>query len=56
MFLLDMGRPQRILDLARRLIRLSGLKEKNEESPDGDIEIQITGLRSGEKLKEEIAY
>ena len=52
--LLDMGRPQRILDLARRLIRLSGLKEKNEECPDGDIEIQITGLSSGEKLKEEL--
>jgi FlaA1/EpsC-like NDP-sugar epimerase len=53
-FLLDMGEPVRILDLARRMIRLSGLTVRDEEHPDGDIEIQFTGLRSGEKLREEL--
>jgi len=53
-FLLDMGEPVRILDLARRMIRLSGLIVRDEMQPDGDIEIQFTGLRSGEKLREEL--
>ena len=53
-FLLDMGEPVRILDLARRMIRLSGLEVRDEEHPEGDIEIRFTGLRSGEKLREEL--
>ncbi|MBU0501284.1 MAG: polysaccharide biosynthesis protein [Gammaproteobacteria bacterium] len=53
-FVLDMGQSVRIMDLARRMIELSGLTLKDEESPDGDIEIEITGLRPGEKLYEEL--
>ncbi len=53
-FLLDMGEPVLITDLAKRMIRLSGLILKNEERPDGDIEIEFTGLRPGEKLYEEL--
>lgn len=53
-FLLDMGEPVKIADLARRMIELSGLTVRDEENPDGDIEIQITGLRPGEKLYEEL--
>jgi len=53
-FVLDMGEPVRILDLAERLIRLSGMEIKSEENPEGDIEIIFTGLRSGEKLFEEL--
>ncbi len=53
-FLLDMGEPVRIIDLARRMIRLSGLEVQDEDHPNGDIEIQFTGLRSGEKLREEL--
>ncbi len=53
-FVLDMGRPVKIQDLARRMIELSGLTVKDEQNPDGDIEIQITGLRPGEKLYEEL--
>jgi FlaA1/EpsC-like NDP-sugar epimerase len=53
-FVLDMGEPIRIVDLARRMIELSGLTVKDEENPDGDIEIEITGLRPGEKLFEEL--
>jgi FlaA1/EpsC-like NDP-sugar epimerase len=53
-FVLDMGQPVRIVDLARRIIELSGLSVKDEQNPDGDIEIQVTGLRSGEKLYEEL--
>ena len=53
-FVLDMGQPVRIMDLARRMIELSGLQVKDEENPDGDIEIEITGLRPGEKLYEEL--
>jgi FlaA1/EpsC-like NDP-sugar epimerase len=53
-FLLDMGDPVRILDLAQRMIELSGLTVRDEQHPDGDIEIQITGLRPGEKLYEEL--
>jgi len=53
-FVLDMGEPVKILDLAKRMIHLSGLIIKDERHPDGDIEIKITGLRSGEKLYEEL--
>jgi len=53
-FVLDMGEPIRILDLAKRMIHLSGLEVKSEDSPDGEIEIQYTGLRPGEKLYEEL--
>lgn len=53
-FVLDMGESVKILDLAKRMIQLSGLTEKTKENPDGDIEIHITGLRPGEKLYEEL--
>ncbi|MFZ1326076.1 MAG: nucleoside-diphosphate sugar epimerase/dehydratase [Candidatus Contendobacter sp.] len=53
-FLLDMGEPVRILDLARRMIHLSGLTICDDEHPDGEVEIHFTGLRSGEKLREEL--
>lgn len=53
-FLLDMGHPVRIMDLARRMVELSGLIVRDEQNPDGDIEIDITGLRPGEKLYEEL--
>lgn len=53
-FVLDMGDPVKILDMARRLIHLSGLEVKDEDNPDGDIEIIYTGLRPGEKLYEEL--
>jgi len=53
-FVLDMGKPVRILDLAERLIRLSGMEVKTEENPNGDLEIIFTGLRPGEKLFEEL--
>lgn len=53
-YLLDMGEPVRILDLAQRMIELSGLSIKSPDNPDGDIAIEITGLRPGEKLYEEL--
>jgi FlaA1/EpsC-like NDP-sugar epimerase len=53
-FVLDMGQPVRIFDLACRMIDLSGLTVKNEDTIDGDIEIEIVGLRPGEKLYEEL--
>ena len=53
-FLLDMGESVRIYDLAVRMIELSGLTLANEKNPNGDIEIEITGLRPGEKLYEEL--
>jgi FlaA1/EpsC-like NDP-sugar epimerase len=54
LFVLDMGQPLRIDDLARRMIELSGLEVKDEKNPMGDIEIVYTGLRPGEKLHEEL--
>jgi len=53
-FVLDMGKPVKIKDLAEKMIRLSGLKVKDDLHPDGDIEIKYTGLRAGEKLYEEL--
>jgi len=53
-FVLDMGKPVKIKELAEKMIRLSGLEVKDEEYPDGDIEIKYTGLRPGEKLYEEL--
>ena len=53
-FVLDMGDPVRIMDLAIRMIELSGLCVKDSNNPDGDIDIEITGLRPGEKLFEEL--
>ena len=53
-FVLDMGEPVRIQDLAEKMIRLSGLEVKDDAHPNGDIEIKYTGLRAGEKLYEEL--
>ena len=53
-FVLDMGMPVYIVDLAKKMIRLSGLEVKDESNPNGDIEIKYTGLRPGEKLYEEL--
>jgi FlaA1/EpsC-like NDP-sugar epimerase len=53
-FLLDMGEPVKIVDLARNIIELSGLTVQDENNPDGDIEIRVVGLRPGEKLFEEL--
>lgn len=53
-FVLDMGEPVRIAELAEKMIHLSGLSIKSDLNPQGDIEIQFTGLRPGEKLFEEL--
>jgi FlaA1/EpsC-like NDP-sugar epimerase len=53
-FVLDMGRPVRIDDLARRLVNLMGYTVRDANNPDGDIEIEYTGLRTAEKLFEEL--
>ena len=53
-FLLKMGEPVKIVDLAKQMIKLSGLSIKNARDPNGDIEILFTGLRPGEKLFEEL--
>jgi FlaA1/EpsC-like NDP-sugar epimerase len=53
-FLLEMGEPIKIMDLARRMVTLSGLRLRTPQQPDGDIEILVTGLRPGEKLYEEL--
>jgi FlaA1/EpsC-like NDP-sugar epimerase len=53
-FVLDMGEPVKIMDLARRMVELSGLSVRNDDNPEGDIEIAVTGLRPGEKLYEEL--
>jgi FlaA1/EpsC-like NDP-sugar epimerase len=53
-FVLDMGEPVKIIDLAKRMIDLSGFSLKNERNLDGDIAIEVVGLRPGEKLYEEL--
>jgi FlaA1/EpsC-like NDP-sugar epimerase len=53
-YVLDMGEPVKIIDLARRMVELSGFRMKDENSPDGDIAIEVVGLRPGEKLYEEL--
>ena len=53
-FVLEMGDPIRIIDLAEKMIHLSGYELRNSDYPDGDIDIKITGLRPGEKLNEEL--
>jgi FlaA1/EpsC-like NDP-sugar epimerase len=53
-FVLDMGEPVKIIDLARRMVQLSGLSVRDQDHPQGDIEIAITGMRPGEKLYEEL--
>lgn len=53
-FVLDMGEPVKINELARKMIHLMGFTVKNEDMPDGDIEIEYSGLRPGEKLYEEL--
>ena len=53
-FVLDMGEPVRIADLAHKMIHLMGLTEKSEDEPGGDIEVVFSGLRPGEKLYEEL--
>ena len=54
LFLLDMGEPIRILELARRMVALSGLTVRDAQHPDADIAVEFTGLRPGEKLYEEL--
>jgi FlaA1/EpsC-like NDP-sugar epimerase len=53
-FVLDMGEPVKIADLAKHMVELSGLEVRDDNNPEGDIEIEITGLRPGEKLYEEL--
>jgi FlaA1/EpsC-like NDP-sugar epimerase len=53
-FVLDMGKPVRIIDLARRMVHLSGLQVRDKDHPQGDVAIEIVGLRPGEKLYEEL--
>jgi FlaA1/EpsC-like NDP-sugar epimerase len=53
-FVLDMGQPVKILDMAKRMVELSGLTLRDQSNPIGDIEILVTGLRPGEKLYEEL--
>jgi FlaA1/EpsC-like NDP-sugar epimerase len=53
-YVLDMGEPVKIMDLAKRMVKLSGFTVRDGETPDGDIAIEVTGLRPGEKLYEEL--
>ena len=53
-YVLDMGKPVKIYDLARRMVELSGLRVKDDDFPSGDIAIKVVGLRPGEKLYEEL--
>jgi len=54
LFVLDMGAPVRVRDIALRMIAAAGLTLRDDTNPDGDIEIEVTGLRPGEKLHEEL--
>lgn len=54
LFVLDMGKPIKIVDLAERMIKLSGRTIRNDDNPNGDIVVEVTGLRPGEKLFEEV--
>ena len=53
-FVLDMGEPVKIVELAEKMVHLSGLSVRSEKNPQGDIAIEFTGLRPGEKLYEEL--
>ena len=53
-YLLDMGESIKIIDIAKKLIQINGLKEKTKNNPDGDIGIEFIGLKKGEKLFEEL--
>src|SRR3546814_7796441 len=53
-FVLDMGEPVKIAELAEKMIQLSGLSVRSPDNADGDVEIRYTGLRPGEKLYEEL--
>ena len=53
-YILDMGKSVKIIDLIYRIVQLSGLSVKDEKNPEGDIEIKVVGLRPGEKLYEEL--
>jgi FlaA1/EpsC-like NDP-sugar epimerase len=53
-FVLDMGEPVKLVDLARQMVELSGCSVRDAQNPDGDIAITFTGLRPGEKLYEEL--
>jgi len=53
-FVLDMGEPVKLVDLARKMVELSGCTVRDSQKPDGDIAITFTGLRPGEKLYEEL--
>jgi FlaA1/EpsC-like NDP-sugar epimerase len=53
-FVLDMGKSVKIFDMAVKMIKLSGLTFRDQDNPDGDIEIKVSGLRAGEKLHEEL--
>jgi FlaA1/EpsC-like NDP-sugar epimerase len=55
-FLLEMGEPVKIRDLAENMIRLAGLTVRSAGAPDGDISIEVTGIRPAEKLYEELFY
>jgi len=55
-YILDMGKPINIYNIAKRMIKLSGLSIKDEQNKNGDIEISFTGLRKGEKMHEELVY
>ncbi len=54
--LLEMGEPVKIRDLAENMILLAGLSVRNDENPHGDIGIEVTGIREGEKMYEELFY
>ena len=55
MFILDMGEPRKILDIAKKMIHISGKTIKSKDNPNGDIEIKVIGLGDSEKLHEELS-